>query len=272
MKEFMKMMGLRESIYWLSWLITYLVPITLASIVMTVIIYSINASYFLSSPIMLFLLIFLFGTSITTFGFFIAAVLKSTKVATTFTVLYFYLISQVSYFLKDTPHWIRVLASFLSPLAYQFGINEYGAAEFRGSGVSASNAFQTGDFSFGAALVMLAVDTLFYSFLAWYFSNILPGDFGIRKPAYFLFTRSYWAPKHDRELLHDEDATNLMASAEDHDSANFEPVSADMQERVGVSIHGLTKLFRDPNEKTITAAVNNMSLDMYKGQILSLLG
>jgi ABC-type multidrug transport system ATPase subunit len=272
MKEFMKMMGLRESIYWLSWLITYLVPITLASIMITVIIYSINSYYLLSNPIMLFLLVFLFGTSITTFGFFLASVLKSTKVATTFTVLYFYLISQVSYFLKDAPRWVRILTALLSPLAYQFGITEYGAAEFRGSGVSASSAFETGDFSFGASLVMLAVDTLLYSFLAWYFSNVLPGDFGIKKPAHFLFTRAYWAPRHDRELLHDEDATNLMAASEDYDSANFEPVSADMQDRVGVSIHGLTKLFRDPNEKTITAAVNNMSLDMYKGQILSLLG
>lgn len=37
-------------------------------------------------------------------------------------------------------------------------------------------------------------DIFIYTLLAWYFSQVWPSELGVRKPWYFLFQRSYWAP------------------------------------------------------------------------------
>jgi len=39
---------------------------------------------------------------------------------------------------------------------------------------------------------MLAVDTLLYTFLAWYFEEVLPTEYGIRRKPWFLFDPLYW--------------------------------------------------------------------------------
>ena len=43
-------------------------------------------------------------------------------------------------------------------------------------------------------LLMLAVDTVVYAALAWYFSIVLPGEYGTSLPFYFPFTYSFWFP------------------------------------------------------------------------------
>ena len=45
--------------------------------------------------------------------------------------------------------------------------------------------------------IMLIVDFFLYLFLGYYLHNVLPHDFGIRKPWYFLCSKNYWCKKNN---------------------------------------------------------------------------
>ena len=47
------------------------------------------------------------------------------------------------------------------------------------------------NYSLGIMLLMLFVDFFIYLFLGYYLQNVLPHQYGIRKPFYFLFTSEY---------------------------------------------------------------------------------
>ena len=49
--------------------------------------------------------------------------------------------------------------------------------------------------------IMLIVDFFFYLFLGYYLNNVIPHDFGIRKPWYFLCTLSYWGLKKKKKYV-----------------------------------------------------------------------
>jgi hypothetical protein len=48
-------------------------------------------------------------------------------------------------------------------------------------------------------------DFFFYLFLGYYLQNVLPHDFGIRKPWYFLCTLSYWGKRKKKKYITMED-------------------------------------------------------------------
>lgn len=64
------------------------------------------------------------------------------------------------------------------------------------SGSQWHNLFKAGSpddtLTLGLVFVMLIIDTFLYLLIALYFEAILPGEYGIPKPWYFLFTRNFW--------------------------------------------------------------------------------
>ncbi|UYV63452.1 ABCA2 [Cordylochernes scorpioides] len=118
-----------------------------------------------------------------------------------------------------------------------------------------------------------------YSLLVWYIENAHPGSYGLPKPWYFPFTRSYWLGSHvphqqrpqcwqwcpgsHLAVLDDDQACLLSHNL---DSKYFE---ADPQnQKLAVCIDNLMKHYKSGNKM----AVNRLSLNLYEGQITSFLG
>lgn len=50
---------------------------------------------------------------------------------------------------------------------------------------------------FGHVIIMLVFDCILYMLIALYLEQVMPGPFGMPKPWYFLFQKSFWIPNHN---------------------------------------------------------------------------
>nr|KAF6365701.1 hypothetical protein mPipKuh1_000030 [Pipistrellus kuhlii] len=121
------------------------------------------------------------------------------------------------------------------------------------------------DFCFGQVLGMLLLDSVLYGLVTWYVEAIFPGQFGVPQPWYFFITPSYWCG-HPRTVSGKEE--------EDHDpekALKTEYFEAEPENLVaGIKIKHISKVFQVGNKGK--AAVRDLNLNLYEGQITVLLG
>uniref|UniRef100_A0A2R8N2T9 ATP binding cassette subfamily A member 3 n=1 Tax=Callithrix jacchus TaxID=9483 RepID=A0A2R8N2T9_CALJA len=121
------------------------------------------------------------------------------------------------------------------------------------------------DFCFGQVLGMLLLDSVLYGLVAWYVEAVFPGQFGVPQPWYFFIMPSYWCGK-PRTVTgkEDEDSDPEKALRTEYFEAEPEDLVA------GIKIKHLSKVFRVGNKDR--AAVRDLNLNLYEGQITVLLG
>uniref|UniRef100_A0A8C9DPX7 ABC transporter domain-containing protein n=1 Tax=Prolemur simus TaxID=1328070 RepID=A0A8C9DPX7_PROSS len=112
---------------------------------------------------------------------------------------------------------------------------------------------------FGYLLGMLLLDAFLYGLATWYIERVFPGQFGVPQPWYFFLMRSYWFGKP--RIRENKEEIEANSSTE---SNYFEDESTTLV--AGIQIKHLHKEFRQK------ALVNNLSLNIYEGQITILLG
>ena len=108
------------------------------------------------------------------------------------------------------------------------------------------------------AYFMLIFDCFLFLFLTWYIENIFPGEYGIPKPLYFPFQPSYWCGNKG----------TISPNVDHVELKNFEEEPLHLE--VGVSIKNLRKEFNSATGKK--TAVDNVTVNIFKGQITALLG
>uniref|UniRef100_A0A8C3VUR2 ABC transporter domain-containing protein n=1 Tax=Catagonus wagneri TaxID=51154 RepID=A0A8C3VUR2_9CETA len=150
----------------------------------------------------------------------------------------------------------RKVAACLSPnIALALGIKLLVKLELKQVGVKWKHLWTPASLEdkliFGHVLGMLLFDAFFYGLVTWYVENVFPGQYGVPQPWYFFLTVSSNAAVSVQDLI------SLF-----HSYFEAEPTSlvADVQ------IKHLYKKFGDQ------IAVNDMSLNLYEGQITVLLG
>jgi ABC-type Na+ transport system ATPase subunit NatA len=163
-----------------------------------------------------------------------------------------------------------------APAALSMGVTQLALFEGNGVGVQWSNIHVLqNNFSFALSMGMLFVDFCLYSFLGWYFDQVLPQEFGTTKSPFFLFLPSYWFPGS----VSNSTADNAIALLEEGDddfasSLEIEAVAMDLrsQEREMrcVEVRKLRKTFSTPDGEKV--AVKGLDLRIYSGQIFALLG
>lgn len=165
-------------------------------------------------------------------------------------------------------------------------------------GVNSSNA---GDepVSLSAMLAFMLVDGLAYGFLAWFFEQTLPNEYGSHRPPWFIFTRSYWcdarAPPLDApqyaQLEAEQSRLDSMADhpegvgAAGRSRSHIELVDHDrMRSKARLVVAHLHKVFGHGNALwnwlrgkqhdagNEVVAVRDLSLTLYEDQITCLLG
>ncbi|XP_069808885.1 ABC-type organic anion transporter ABCA8-like [Dendropsophus ebraccatus] len=263
-REIMKMMGLRDLAFWLSWGLLYAVYIFIIANLMTLV--TTTIIFVRSSYGVILLLFFLYGISMICFTFMLCALLRKPRLVTItgFFITLFLSILSVLPLVKIVPIWLEVILSVFAPFAFSVGITQSVHMEMELQGVFFSDV--AGDSSFIlSSSISLLLDSGLYLLLTLYFEKILPDKHGRRYEPLFFLRSSYWSGRRKSPIPSDPEDRELEAMG-DH----IETVPAELQGKEAVRIHNIKKIYSGKDKKT--EALRGLDLDVYEGQITALLG
>uniref|UniRef100_A0A8C0FTL6 P-type phospholipid transporter n=1 Tax=Bubo bubo TaxID=30461 RepID=A0A8C0FTL6_BUBBB len=276
LKETMRIMGLDNGILWLSWFISSLIPLLMSAGLLVLILKMGNLLPY-SDPSVVFVFLSIFGVVTILQCFLISTVFSRANLAAACGgIVYFtlYLPYVLCVAWQDYVSFsLKIFASLLSPVAFGFGCEYFALFEEQGVGVQWDNFFESpleeDGFSITTSAVMMLFDTFLYGVMTWYIESVFPGQYGIPRPWYFPFTKSYWFGEEPQ----DRTPTQLLLKPIMSLSALlcFLPVCKEeepMHLSLGVSIQNLVKVYRDGKK----VAVDGLTLNFYEGQITSFLG
>nr|QAA95900.1 ATP-binding cassette sub-family A member 4 [Diaphorina citri] len=200
LKEGMKIMGLRDPAYWLSWFIVYAAIVTFHSSL---------AAFLLSwlkvfqhtNIVILYLLLISYSFSLIMFSFFLTPFFDkaaSAGIVASFVVSIVSLLYFLQIFLSKSPTFVFWLMSLMSSAGFALAMDKALVLELSGEGVQWSNLFQNDSnvgLSFGQSLIMMFIDIILYGTLAYYLDNVLPSQYGNRKAPLFFLKSSFWSQK-----------------------------------------------------------------------------
>uniref|UniRef100_A0A8P4GKY9 P-type phospholipid transporter n=1 Tax=Dicentrarchus labrax TaxID=13489 RepID=A0A8P4GKY9_DICLA len=283
LKETMRIMGLNNGILWFSWFISSLIPLLISAGLLVLLLKRSSLGNLLpySDPGVVFLFLGSFAVVTIMQCFLLStAFARANLAAACGGIIYFtlYLPYVLCVAWQDYIGFgAKVFASLLSPVAFGFGCEYFALFEEQGVGIQwknlVSSPLEEDDFSLRTAIIMMYFDSILYGVLTWYIEAVFPGQYGIPRPWYFPFTKSYWFGEKDTKsnkvpLNRKENAEGeiavmrlpvLPAVCIEEEPAHLEP---------GVYIENLVKVYRHGKK----LAVDGLTLGFYEGQITSFLG
>uniref|UniRef100_A0AAR2L9H2 P-type phospholipid transporter n=1 Tax=Pygocentrus nattereri TaxID=42514 RepID=A0AAR2L9H2_PYGNA len=301
LKETMRIMGLDNGILWFSWFISSLIPLLMSAGLLVLLLKVMGNLLPYSEPGVVFLFLSSFAVVTIMQCFLIStAFARANLAAACGGIIYFTLylpyvlcVAWQDYIGLPT----KVIASLLSPVAFGFGCEYFALFEEQGVGIQWSNLFSSpmeeDDYSLTTSIILMYFDAFLYGVMTWYIEAVFPGQYGIPRPWYFPFTKSYWFGEGDQKLK--PTIQGKKANAEGKSSrpacvfygmwslhlvflpkvfmtlcsciavcTEEEPTHLDM----GVYIENLVKVYRHGKK----LAVDGLTLGFYEGQITSFLG
>ena len=275
-KEGMKIMGLTDGIHFLSYFIQY--------IVISFVVSAINSEIFLlvytKTPyLILFFIFFLFSINIFALAFFFQSFTEKAKESLIISLILYYIMFffYILVFHENSSYNLKVGLSVFPPSSIYLGFILLGKFEMNLKQFYFKDIFYIyTNYSIFVMFIMLIFDALLYLFLGYYLQNILPHDFGIRRPWNFLFTSNYWGcKKNNKNIINEEksplqDKKEILNDKNEDINQNFQ--SEDIYKEINdpkdsLKIREIVKKFDDGK-----VAVNRVSFNLYKNEIFSLLG
>ncbi|KFP57270.1 ATP-binding cassette sub-family A member 12, partial [Cathartes aura] len=281
--EYMKMMGVNASSHFIAWFIECAIFL-LITVTFLIIVLKVGDILPKTNTALLFLYLMDYSLSIIAMSYFISVFFNNTNIAA--------LVGSLVYILTFFPFIVllvienhlsfsvKSLLSLLSPTAFSYASQYIARYEAQGIGLQWDNMYKSpmiGDnTSFGWMCWLILIDSFIYFILGWYIRNVFPGRYGMAAPWYFPLLPSYWVDYNSylpfwneqrrgllfTKLMLRKEATlnNKICAPQPH----LEPEPTDLT--LGVSLRGITKVYGSK------AAVDNLSLNFYEGNITSLLG
>ncbi|EAR87981.2 ABC transporter family protein (macronuclear) [Tetrahymena thermophila SB210] len=264
-REGMKVMGMKDSSFYKSWIITYGLIYFITCFFQTIFLCT---SVLKNSNFLLILIwLYLFCISLIFQSIFITTFFSSAQMGNIFGII-FYLIMymMINFFNQDgVSSAAKTFASFFSQTGMSFASNVFIKKEVDGVGIQFSNIQDSyKGISVGVVWLMCIINILVFGTLAFYFDQVFPNEFGQKKHPLF-FLDCCWNRNQKKTKYFNK--SNL--TAENH--PNFEPVDEYLRDQEKKSsclrLRALEKVY--PNGKY---AVKGVTLTMYSGQIFVLLG
>ena len=176
MKETMRIMGMRDTSYWMSWFVFYTVVNTIVTtlLMLTLLIKVVRYSSFFY----VWLFIWLYGLAIFAQIVFLQSIFKNTKYASIASSL-IYFSGVIAYnFVKGDGNDISRASKLIASIMPQVALIEGSIilAEYEGNGIgidSSTAAIEFNDYSFDTALYMLLLDFFIFLFLGLYMDKVL---------------------------------------------------------------------------------------------------
>ncbi|KAL1023696.1 hypothetical protein UPYG_G00044710 [Umbra pygmaea] len=266
LKETMRIMGLDNGILWLSWFISSLIPLLISASLLVVLLKSGNLLPY-SDPGVVFLFLASFAVVTIMQCFLISTIFSRANLAAACGgIIYFTL--YLPYVLCVAWHdyvgfGAKVVVSLLSPVAFGFGCEYFALFEEQGVGIQWSNLLSSpledDSYSLTTSICLMLFDSFLYGVMTWYIEAVFPGQYGIPRPWYFPFTKSYWCGEKQGKHVQERSEGNAEAVCIEEEPSHIEP---------GVYIKNLVKVYSNGNK----LAVDGLTLGFYEGQITSFLG
>uniref|UniRef100_A0A8C3RF33 ATP binding cassette subfamily A member 12 n=1 Tax=Cyanoderma ruficeps TaxID=181631 RepID=A0A8C3RF33_9PASS len=282
--EYMKMMGVNASSHFIAWFIECAIFL-LITVTFLIVVLKVGEILPKTDTALLFLYLMDYSLSIIAMSYFISVFFNNTNIAA--------LVGSLVYILTFFPFIVllvienhlsfsvKSLLSLLSPTAFSYASQYIARYEAQGIGLQWDNMYKSpmiGDnTSFGWMCWLILIDSFIYFILGWYIRNVFPGRYGMAAPWYFPLLPSYWIEYNSYLPFWNEKQRGLLFSNQICKGAPYsennidcaphphvEPEPTDLT--LGVSLHGITKVYGSK------AAVDNLSLNFYEGNITSLLG
>uniref|UniRef100_A0A8C2G1S6 P-type phospholipid transporter n=1 Tax=Cyprinus carpio TaxID=7962 RepID=A0A8C2G1S6_CYPCA len=259
LKETMRIMGLDNGILWFSWFISSLIPLLISAGLLVLLLKMGNLLPY-SDPAIVFLFLGSFAVVTIMQCFLIStAFARANLAAACGGIIYFTLYLPYVLCVAWQDYADRSCTSLLSPVAFGFGCEYFALFEEQGVGIQWNNLFSSpleeDNYNLTTCLVLMYFDAFLYGVMTWYIEAVFPGQYGIPRPWYFPFTKSYWFG---------ESNTNNTAVHGKKGNAGEEPTHLEL----GVYIKNLVKVYHHGKK----LAVDGLTLGFYEGQITSFLG
>ncbi|NXC65703.1 ABCAA protein, partial [Anhinga anhinga] len=265
LKVLMKMMGLQDIAFWLSWSLLYAVYVMVLSCLLTALV--VHDAFYLSSFPAVLLLFFLYGLACIHLVFMLCSLLRTSKLAGSMGFLITFLFGCLSLvvLIENLPEPLKWFLGLFCPFAFNAGIAKVFHLEKYGMAFSFSNLMEESYFLF-LTYIMLVFDSVLYMLLAMYFDKVLPGKYGIPDPPFFCLKPSYWVRSR-------KGSTGEMPSATSPEELlgdDVEPVPPEFMGKEAIRLNNIKKIYIKKDKKT--EALRGLSLNIYEGQITALLG
>ena len=191
-KEVMKIMGMGEGTYFSSYFVEFFV----VNIIYAFAVGFIAQLMFYQIPYMyLVLYLWLFGLNVFALAFFFQSFMDTTRLALIVSCLIYCLMLFVSAAVYDDniKKVYKTIAALLPPVnlllgAFTFGHFEGMFFKFHSKDVGKNYL----NYSISTCYIMFTADFFIYLFLGYYLQNVIPHEYGVAKPWYFIFLPSYW--------------------------------------------------------------------------------
>ncbi|TSK45874.1 ATP-binding cassette sub-family A member 1 [Bagarius yarrelli] len=268
LKETMRIMGLDNGILWFSWFISSLIPLLMSA---GLLVFALKMGNLLpySDPGVVFLFLGSFAVVTIMQCFLISTAFSRANLAAAcggiiyFTLYLPYVLCVAWEEYAGLP--AKIIASILSPVAFGFGCEYFALFEEQGVGIQWSNLISSpmegDDYSLTTSIILMYFDAFLYGVMTWYIEAVFPGQYGIPRPWYFPFTKSYWFGEEEQKhtpIIQGKKA-NAGAVCIEEEPGHLE---------LGVYIKNLVKVYRHGKK----LAVDDLTLGFYEGQITSFLG
>lgn len=287
-KESMRMMGMKDRAYWLSWYVYYTVISTVIAFISW---FCLIFNVIVNSNTFLLLLAFIFYAQ-SVFGeiVFLQTLFSKSKYAGIVATVVYYgcFLLGIPASISTDPNTKAFFSLFpQAALSQTMGVLAVLECESN-TGLQFGNMFETvSGYSYGEGLIYLLFDAVAIFFLGVWLDYVLPKEYGERKKCCFCCTccckpsrRSRADPAMDREEQNRRaslrDAGNRQSVNDKFelkylDESKYEPVAPEVArlelDNQYLKVADLTKTY--PNG---FKAVNGINVKMYNGQIFSLLG
>ncbi|XP_041120241.1 phospholipid-transporting ATPase ABCA1-like [Polyodon spathula] len=267
LKETMRIMGLDNGILWLSWFISSLIPLLISASFLVLVLKKGNLLPY-SDPSVVFVFLATFAVVTIMQCFLISTIFsKANLAAACGGIIYFtlYLPYVLCVAWQDYVGFtVKVIASLLSPVAFGFGCEYFALFEEQGVGIQWNNLLSSpieeDNYNLTTSIYIMFVDAFLYGVMTWYIETVFPGQYGIPRPWYFPFTKSYWFGDTQQKM------PERISTRKENSEVCIEEEPAHLE--LGVFIEDLVKIYQ--NGKKV--AVDGLTLGFYEGQITSFLG
>lgn len=198
----LNLMGLRDSVYWSTWMITYVFFATWTVLLLCAFGAAFQFDFFLDNNFgTYFILLELFALSLVPLSFLTSTLLKKSSSAISmgffvFVIGFFFQLTAVFLYDDDASGGTVIgqyILAWFSPVMLAKGLNDIGEAQ---PGYSFGDVVDNTDkWPLIQLYIWMILDFFLYLGLALWFDNILPNEHGVRRPWYYFVTPSYWTGK-----------------------------------------------------------------------------
>uniref|UniRef100_A0A8C9NAR9 ATP-binding cassette sub-family A member 2 n=1 Tax=Serinus canaria TaxID=9135 RepID=A0A8C9NAR9_SERCA len=291
LKEVMKMMGLNNAVHWVAWFITGFVQLSISVTALTAIL-KYGKVLMHSDVLIIWLFLAIYAVATIMFCFLVSVLYSKAKLASACGGIIYFL-SYVPYMYvairEEVAHdkitaFEKCIASLMSTTAFGLGSKYFALYEVAGVGIQwhtfSQSPVEGDDFNLLLSMMMLVVDAMVYGVLTWYIEAVHPGMFGLPRPWYFPFQKSYWLgngrvetwewtwpwSRSTRLSIMEEDQACAMESRRLEETRGIEEEPTHLP--LVVCIDKLTKVYKTDKK----LALNKLSLNLYENQVVSFLG